>query len=130
MSDDPPLVSDALLLLCPSSPILSGLSWIVLGVSGLVLDRRRDLRSSRSRVRCEPLRDVEERADVLRLLLKPGVVHCDKPDLASLSPVPVPGEDCIAPSAAAAVLPSKVNAVSPLLPCIFAMRKYPSAHST
>ena len=56
---------------------------------------------------------MEERADVLRLLLKPGVVHCDKPDRASLSPVPVPGEDCIAPSAAAAVLLSK-NAVSPL----------------
>ena len=124
-----PLVSDTLLLPCPSPPILSGLPWIDLGVSDLVLDLRRDLRPSRARVRCDPLRDVEERADVLRLLLKPGACHCDNPDLASLSPVPVPGEDCIPPSAAAAVLPSKVNAVSPLLPCIFAMGKYRLAHS-
>ena len=41
-----PLVSEALLSPCPSPPVLSVLSWIALGVPGLVLDLRRDLRSS------------------------------------------------------------------------------------
>ena len=59
--------------------------------------------------------------DALRCL---EVIFCH-PDfvvLVDLSPLSaVPGEDCEIPSAGAAALPSKVNCVSPLSPCIFAM---------
>ena len=48
--------------------------------------------------------------------------HPDFVVLVDLSPLSaVPGEDCEIPSAGAAALPSKVNCVSPLSPCIFAM---------
>ena len=59
--------------------------------------------------------------DALRCL---EVIFCH-PDFVvfvDLSPLSaVPGEDCETPSAGAAALPSKVNCVSPLSPCIFAM---------
>ena len=59
--------------------------------------------------------------DALRCL---EVIFCH-PDLVvlvDLSPLSaVPGEDCETPPAGAAALPSKVNCVSPLSPCIFAM---------
>ena len=59
--------------------------------------------------------------DALRCL---EVIFCH-PDfvvLVDFSPLSaVPGEDCEIPSAGAAALPSKVNCVSPLSPCIFAM---------
>ena len=59
--------------------------------------------------------------DALRCL---EVIFCH-PDFVvfvDLSPLSVvPGEECETPSAGAATLPSKVNCVSPLSPCIFAM---------
>ena len=59
--------------------------------------------------------------DALRCL---AVIFC-QPDFVvfvDLSPLSaVPGEDCEIPSAGAAALPSKVNCVSPLSPCIFTM---------
>ena len=74
-----------------------------------------------------PLRSTS-RADlgvlVVVALLGLGFIFCH-PDfvvLVDLSPLSaVPGEDLEVPSAGAAALPSKVNCVSPLSPCIFAM---------
>ena len=118
-----PRASVDLLLALISLDSLPGLSSTALGVlcSVGVLLGDRWLR------RAFPLRATSRAdlgvlvVDALRCL---EVIFCH-PDfvvLVDLSPLSaVPGEDCEIPSAGAAALPSKVNCVSPLSPCIFAM---------
>jgi len=66
--------------------------------------------------------------DALRCL-EVILCHPDFVVLMDLSPLSaVPGEDCETPSAGAAALPSNVNCVSPLSPCIFAMRVLTGFH--
>ena len=118
-----PRASVVLLLALTSLDSLPCLSSTALGVLcpvGVLLGDRR-LR------RAFPLRTASRAdlgvlvVDALRCL---EVIFCH-PDFVvfvDLSPLSaVPGEDCEIPSAGAAALPSKVNCVSPLSPCIFAM---------
>ena len=118
-----PRASVDLLLALTSLDSLPGLSSTALGVLcpvGVLLGDRW-LR------RAFPLRATSRAdlgvlvVDALRCL---EVIFCH-PDfvvLVDFSPLSaVPGEDCEIPSAGAAALPSKVNCVSPLSPCIFAM---------
>jgi hypothetical protein len=118
-----PRASVDLLLTLMSLDSLPGLSSTALGVLcsvGVLLGDRWPRRTF-------PLRATSRAdlgvlvVDALRCL---EVIFCH-PDfvvLVDLSPLSaVPGEDCEIPSAGAAALPSKVNCVSPLSPCIFAM---------
>ena len=103
-----------------SLPCWSSTALGVLCPVGVLLGDRRLLRAF-------PLRATSRAdlgvlvVDALRCL---EVIFCH-PDFVvfvDLSPLSaVPGEDREVPSAGAAALPSKVNCVSPLSPCIFAM---------